>query len=385
MLILRSLAVLLCVAGAAAPASAELQSEDLNVVELKQRFQPHWVWVNDISFTRMADGRAYLIDADTGDFLGMVSGGYAHGTLQLLPDGTGMALPATFLSRGSRGERTDVVTFYDASTLAPGEDIEIPAKRFVAIPFLSSSPVTDDGRFSLVYNFTPEQSVTVVDLKERKFAGEFPTAGCALIYPTGPRSFFMQCGDGSLQSATIDEAGQITLAGISPRLFEDSDPATEKPVRIGTAQWLFFTIAGEVAVIDASGGTPVKSARWSLAGPEDSAWRIGGVQPAAYHQPSNRLFVLMHEGGEFTHKDPGTEIWVFDVAAQKRIARFPLEKPATSLAVSGDASPLLYAILFGEPELVVSDPDTGRKLRAVGELGHEMTVIQPAPIPGGTP
>lgn len=52
----------------------------------------------------------------------------------------------------------------------------------------------------------------------------------------------------------------------------------------------------------------------------------------------------------------------------------------TSLAVSGDADPLLYTILFGEPELIVRDPDTGEVLRTIGELGREMTVIQPAPV-----
>lgn len=267
-----------------------------------------------------------------------------------------------------------------AGTLSPGDDVEIPPNRFIAIPFLSSMPVLDDGRFSLVYNFTPEQSLSVVDLQERKFAGEFVTSGCALAYPTGPRSFFMQCGDGSLQAATLDEAGAITLAGVSKPIFSEDDPANEKPVRTGAAEWLFFTFAGDAVAVDASGETPVEKARWRLTSAEEAGWRIGGVQPAAYHAPTGRLFVLMHEGGEFTHKNPGTEIWVFDVAAQKRVARYPLEKPVTSLAVSGDADPLLYTILFGEPELIVRDPDTGEVLRTIGELGREMTVIQPAPV-----
>jgi methylamine dehydrogenase heavy chain len=88
----------------------------------------------------------------------------------------------------------------------------------------------------------------------------------------------------------------------------------------------------------------------------------------------------MHEGGAYTHKDPGTEIWVFDVHRHKRLARFPLDKPALSIAVSGDDTPLLYQMMFGVNELIVSDPATGKVLRTIGDLGHEMTLIQPAPV-----
>ena len=369
----------------AVPAMAQLKTEELNVVELKDRFQPHWVWVNDISFTHMSDGKAYLIDADTGALLGMVSGGFAHGTLQLRPDGTGFAVPGTYMSRHSRGTRTDVVTFYDASTLKPGEEIEIPAKRMLSIAFQAAMPVSDDGRFSLIYNFTPEQSVTVVDMTARKFVGEYATAGCGLIFPTGPRSFMMPCADGSMQGATLDEKGAITLGDASAPFFDAKDPAIEKAVRISTGKWLFFTPSNQVAVVDGSGRTPVVTQRWKLTEAADQAWRIGGMQPVAYHAPSGRLFVLMHQGGQYTQKDPGTEIWVFDAASHKRLARFPLAKPALSIAVSGDANPLLYISMFGTPELIVSDPATGKTIRTIADLGHEMTVIQPAPVAAPQP
>ena len=32
----------------------------------------------------------------------------------------------------------------------------------------------------------------------------------------------------------------------------------------------------------------------------------------------------MHQGGEGTHKDGGTEIWVFDIATHQRLARWPM-------------------------------------------------------------
>ena len=376
----RILAAFAFAALASSPAGAQLSTEEINTVELKDRLQPHWVWVNDISFTHMSDGKAFLIDADTGQLLGMVSGGFAHGSLQILPDGSAFAVPGTYMSRHSRGTRTDVVTFYDTRTLKPGDEVEIPAKRLLSIAFLAAMPVSDDGRFSLIYNFTPEQSVTVVDMTARKFVGEYPTAGCGLIFPTGPRSFMMPCADGSFQNATLDETGAITLGGVSKQLFEEKDPALEKAVRVSSTRWLFFTPSNEVAAIEASGKVPAVAEHWKLTDAADGNWRIGGFQPVAFHEPSGRLFVLMHKGGAYTHKDPGTEVWVFDVRTHKRLARFPLARPALSIAVSGDANPLLYQTMFGSNELTVSDPATGKVLRTIGDLGHEMTVIQPAPV-----
>lgn len=358
---------------------AELQPEELTQVELKDAMQPHWLWVNDIAFQHMTDGRAYLLDADTGTFLGMVSGGYGHGSLQLSPDGRSFALPATFYSRGTRGVRSDVVTFYDTKTLTPRDEVTIPPKRFQGIAFLSAMPLTDDGRFSLIYNFTPEQSVTVVDTASRKLVGEFPTAGCGLLYPTGPRGFFMQCGDGSLRSGTLDEAGRVSLDSPSKPLFEQKDPANEKAVRISAKEWLFFTFDSEAVAIDASGPTPKVSGRWALVDQSDTGWRIGGIQPAAIHRASGRLYVLMHKGGVETHKDPGTEIWVFDVTRHLRVARLPLDVPATSIAISSDADPLLYTTLFGAGDLEVRDPKTGRAVRKITGLGAAMTTIQPGP------
>lgn len=363
----------------ATAARADLQPEDLSVETLPEKLPAHWVWVNDIAFFHMADGRAYLIDADTGRFVGMVSGGYGHGMLGIDPRGDRFVVPATFYSRGSRGDRTDVLTLYSAKTLQPGEEIIIPPKKFSGIPFIGATPLTDDGRFALVYNFTPEQSVTVADLEAKKVVGEYPTPGCGLIYPVGPRRFMMQCGDGSMQLATMDAAGAIALGGVSKPFWEQDNPATEKGVRIDTAQWMFFTFDSEVLVVDGSGATPKLAARWPLVGDAPDNWRVGGIQPSAYHAATGRLYVLMHQGGRATRKDPGREVWVFDTRARKRIQQISLTEPATSIAVSSDAKPLLYAAEFGAPSLSIYDAMSGAKLRSVGQLGEALTVIQPAP------
>lgn len=376
---LRRLLAAACLLALGAPASAELQPEELKRETLAEVMQPHWLWVNDISFDRMIDGRAYLIDADSGQMLGMVGSGYGHGVLLLAPDGRSFGVPSTYYSRGSRGERTDVVTFYKTSDLAAGPEAIIPAKRYNGMPFLSMSPVLPGGKYGLIYNFTPEQSVTVIDMAAQKTVGEFSTAGCGLIYPTGPASFFLICSDGALQGATIDAQGKVNLGKASAKLFDPRDPVTEKGVWTGK-QWLFFTPEGKVHVIDHGKPVPAIARTWSLTGPADGKWRPGALQTAAYHRASGRLYVLMHEGDRHSHKDPGTELWVYDAAKGQRIERIVLDGPAMSVAVSQDSAPLLYTTMFGETDLKIYDAMSGKLLRKIGGLGPTMTVLQPAPV-----
>lgn len=364
----------------AMPAMAQLQPETLNVVELPEQMQPHWIWVNDVSFNRPLDGRAYLVDADSGAFLGMVSGGYVQGPLQIAPDGKSFSMVSTYYSRGTRGTRTDVVTFYDIKTLDQTGEVEIPPKQMKVLPLLAHSTRTDDDRFQLVTNFTPEQSITVVDVKARTLVGETETPGCTLVYPVDARRFMMLCGNGSMQTATLSEAGALTLGKASKPFFTEADPAHEKPVRLGPAEWLFQTFDSQAVVVDGSGPVPRVKARWSMIDKDTASWRTGGVQPIAYHAGSRRLYVLMHEGGPETRQDPGTEIWVFDAPSGKRLQRITMDGPATAIAVSEDNKPLLYTAMFTVPNLVVLDADTGKKLREIGQLGNAITVLQPAPV-----
>ena len=362
------------------PALAQLQPETLNVVELDAAMKPHWVWVNDVSFNRPLDGRAYLVDADSGAFLGMVSGGYVQGPLQLSPDGKNFSMVSTYYSRGTRGTRTDVISFYDIKSLDQTGEVEIPPKQMKVLPLLGQSIRTDDDRFQIVTNFTPEQSITVVDVPARKLVGETETPGCTLVYPVSARRFMMLCGDGSLQTATLSDTGTLSLGKASKPFFTEQDPAHEKPVRIGPASWLFQTFDSEAVVVDGSGPVPVVKKRWSMIDKDVAGWRTGGVQPIAYHAGTQRLFTLMHQGGPATRQDPGTEIWVFDATTGKRLQRIAMDGPATAIAVSEDDKPLLYTAMFTVPNLVVYDAASGKKLRVIEQMGNAITVLQPAPV-----
>ena len=70
----------------------------------------------------------------------------------------------------------------------------------------------------------------------------------------------------------------------------------------------------------------------------------------------------MHTGNYWTHKAHGTEVWVLDTARQTLVRRIKLETPAKSIAVSQDASPLLYAMGEGD-DFAVIDATTGETLR----------------------
>ena len=210
----------------------------------------HWVWVNDFVFPHMADGMAYLIDGDTGRYLGTLSTGYSFAHVLLSRDSKLIYSPETYFSRGTRGTRTDVVTLYDAGTLKVAGEIAIPPKRSSNLPMIANQVLTDDDRFLLIYNFNPAQSVTVVDTEQRKFVREIETPGCALVYPTGPRSFFSVCGDGSLSLVALDDAGGAHQTRTQPLFNVAGDPVTEKAVRMGDI-WYFVSFAGRIYPLEA--------------------------------------------------------------------------------------------------------------------------------------
>ena len=111
--------------------------------------------------------------------------------------------------------------------------------------------------------------------------------------------------------------------------------------------------------------------RWSLLDAADrkASWRPGGLQHLALHTVTHRLYSLMHVGGAGTHKEAGTEVWVYDLAAKRRVQRIALADPATAITVTRDAKPVLFAIFIGAPKLDVYDPAAGKRLRSIAEIG----------------
>jgi methylamine dehydrogenase heavy chain len=308
-------------------------------------------------------------------------------------------LPETYYARGSRGPRTDLVTVYDVETLAPVAEIVVPPKRADVVHAMALATLLDDGRFLALYNFTPGTSVTIVDVEERRVAGEIATPGCSLVYAAGPRRFLMLCGDGTLLQVTLDERGGEQARTRSARLFDPvADPVTEKAVRRGD-EWLFVSFSGLVHPVDVAGDAPRFGESWSLL--DDAAradsWRIGGTQHLAVHDASGRLYALVHQGGPDGHKDAGSEIWVYDLESRARVQVIALrnllaaflaqqtgvangallwlleravpDAGVDSIAVSQDDEPLLFGVSLQAGTVGVWDARSGAFLRHLENVG----------------
>lgn len=360
-------------------AAAELPSDSAlgpQVATLAVPASKHWVWVNDFVFPHMADGMAYLIDGDSGRYLGTLSTGYSFARVLLSRDGKFIYSPETYFSRGTRGKRTDVVTVYDAGTLKVAGEIAIPPKRSSNLPMIANTVMTDDDRFLLIYNFNPAQSVTVVDMKLRKFVREVETPGCALVYPTGPRSFFSVCGDGSLSLVELDDSGAGHQKRTQPLFDVAHDPVTEKAVRIGNI-WYFVSFAGRIFPVAVAEQQAVVGPTWWLTTDAErkAGWRPGGIQQLAVNSQKSRLYSIMHRGGVETHKDPGKDVWVYDLSTRLRVQQFVLKNLATSIQLSSDAQPLLYSISIAGTDLDVYDAASGKLLRSVDHIGTTPTIM----------
>jgi methylamine dehydrogenase heavy chain len=358
-------------------AAAPLPNESSSVEQLPARANPHWVWVNDFNFFSMADGRAYLVDGDNGKMLGLLSTGYSFNSVLLPRTANLIYSPETYYSRGTRGTRTDVVTLYDPVHLQPVGEIAIPAKRSSNMPMAADAALTDDERFLIIYNFTPAQSVSVLDMSTRKFVGEIETAGCTLVYPTGRRTFFSICADGSLLLTILSDEGTLASRKRSATLFDGmKDPLTEKAVRVGDV-WLFASFQGTIYPIRSTPQGVVLDAKWPLVTSAEQAqgWRTGGLQHLAVHRASGRLYAIMHKGSLDTHKDPGTDIWVYDLAAKKKVQQISVRHKAGSIVVSQDAKPLLFTCFIESNVLDVYDALSGSYLRSLDSLGQTPTIM----------
>jgi methylamine dehydrogenase heavy chain len=254
----------------------------------------------------------------------------------------------TYYSRGARGDRTDVLTIYDARHLAPVGEVILPTKRQLSIPDSSEMSVTPDGRFVLVANLTPATSVSVVDIQDRNVASEIETSGCAEVLIAGQRRFVSVCSDGTMMTTEFDDNGKATAQKRTAKPFFDieKDPVFGVPARVGDEAY-FVSYHGMVYPM-ALGSNPAEPGKpWPLLSDDErkAGWLPGGYQPIWGNAAKGLLFVLMHQGGgDWTHKNPGIEVWAYDVKAQKRVDRIALPQPGNSILVSQDDAPTLYVL-----------------------------------------
>jgi len=339
-----------------------LPTEHLTVERLPPR-SPHWVYIYDYVFDNEIDARVYLFDGDSYRRLGQIGAGF-YASVNLSPDHGTTAVASTYFARGSRGARTDVVEFTDNTTLTVKHEILLPSKRALSVSSLFNLAYSPDGRLLYAAYMTPAASFGVLDPAAGTILGEIDTAGCVEVIPSGQYRVSALCESGRLLTVTLDAQGhELTRAMSAPFFDADQDPVFVQGIPT-TRGNVFLSFLGEVHEIDFSGAQPAFTAPWSLvSAAEKGHWRPGANQLGAIHRELGRLYVPMHEGGEGTHKDGGTEIWVYDLASHRRLARWPL-KPhglsrVTSVQVSQDPAPILFAATETS-DLAVFDALTGR-------------------------
>ncbi|MBV9344757.1 MAG: amine dehydrogenase [Gammaproteobacteria bacterium] len=358
-----ALASLLVAGSVAAAPPAPLPPEKLTSEPLPP-VSPHWVYVYDEAFANELDGRLVLFDGDHYRRLGQIDAGF-NPSFNLSPDGSTTAVATTYWSRGAHGKRTDVVELTDNRTLnLPQHEIVLPTKRATTLPTLFGIAYSSDAHFLYVAYVTPAASFGVLDPAHGTVLGEIDTAGCVLVIPHGPNHVSSLCESGRVLTVTLTPEGKESGRTLSEPFFNaDTDPAFVQGIRQDHG-YAFLTFLGEVHEVDFSGAQPVFAAPWSLVTPaEKGHWRPGASQVGALQRALHRLYVPMHEGGEGTHKDGGSEVWVFDSASHQRLARWPLQAALGSriltLEVTQDPAPLLFvATVSGD--LAVLDGLSGK-------------------------
>ena len=349
-----------------------LPAEHLTVQPLPPK-SPHWVYVFDDAFYNEIDSRVHLFDGDTYRRLGQIDAGFVP-SVNLSPDGATTVVATTYFARGSRGTRTDVVEFTDNTTLATSGEIVLPPKRVETVPSLFNIAYSADGHFLYAAYVTPAASFGVLDPARRTVLGEIDTAGCVLVIPSGPNRVSSLCESGRLLTVTLDTQGHEASRALSEPFFDaDGDPVFVQGIPI-TRGYAFLSFLGEVHEVDLSGAQPAFTPPWSLVSPaEKGRWRPGAEQVGAIHRGLGRLYVPMHQGGEGTHKDGGTEIWVFDMASHRRLARWPVHAAGLSrvlaVQVSQDPAPILFAAT-DHSDVAVLDALSGRLRHVEKHLGQ---------------
>ncbi len=326
--------------------------------------QPTWFIVRDA-----VKGPGYVFDAASGEMQGLLSLTTYTPAVEVNQQRGEIYAAEVFYSRGVRGERTDVVTIYDLPTLSPKAEVKVPNK-IAALPFRQYIALLDDNRHLAVFNMTPAFSVSIVDIRDQAFAAEVSTPGCALIMPTQQRAFLQLCGDGALQLLRFNGQGEEVERVRSQPFFDiNEDPVFDKPVATDEG-WLLTSYLGKVFHVTVDQSEMSISEPWSMLTDEefDAGWRPGGGQFLAYHRQKDLLFVLMNPGGEFAHDNSGTEIWVYDRSAQRRVHRAPIEYLGSNLFVSQDEQPVL-TVTGGDGLLHVLDVATMTETRSIAEAG----------------
>ncbi len=358
--------------------AADLPIETIPSSEtLPEKYPDTWVFAHDFNFYSLIDGKITIIDvaAPSRNFKGIV-GASGFASFQHSKSRPELYSAQSFYSRGTYGERTDVVVITDTASLKPIDEIIIPSKRQQVVTQKNSFQLTDDERMGLVMNFTPAASVTILDLVNRKVFGEIAIPGCNFVFPTGKRGFSTLCADGSLATYGLSAEGAVTSSSRTEVFIDiDADPIFVKNAIVGGITY-FPSFRSRIQPVDFRSGKPQVLDDWNMVPAElnKENWRPSGWQVIAGND--EELFVLMQaDGKEGSHKDGGTEVWVFKPVSGKLQRRIELGTAGVSIAVTR-SRPSYLVVTNADMLLDVYEAESGNLLRTIttGDAATPMVV-----------
>lgn len=371
------------VAGAwAGPAIAETVVPEAEEASINTLDAPKTGWF----FVKGGWGSAgsSIFDSSTGKMVGMIATG-RDSDMAIDPAGKVYYVAETIWSKGNRGTRQDLVAIYDAKTLKLVTEIPTPGRLIIG-GLKTNFVLSDDGKTAYDYNFDPASSVNVIDLVRRKFVRAIELPGCANLIPNPGVGFSALCADGTLATVAVKGSAQ-DITRTEPFFDAAADPifanfAYDRKKK----QAVFLSYTGMVRTASIS-ATPTVSEAFSIqqgAGlraadtkPLDIAWYPGGSQVMALHRPTSTLYVLMHMGEYWTHKQGGDEIWAVDLATKKVTKRIPMKSPVNNIEITQDNAAMIM-VTDRKNNATVIDAKTGEIKHSIENAGGgHVTVVEP--------
>jgi methylamine dehydrogenase heavy chain len=99
----------------------------------------------------------------------------------------------------------------------------------------------------------------------------------------------------------------------------------------------------------------------------EAGWWPGGAQLATMHKETGLFYITMHQGEQYSHHEPGTEVWVFNTATQRKIGSITFDTPVDHVMVTQESNPLL----------IVGDEEGGTHVYDARTFRFERTIDGP--------
>ena len=157
---------------------------------------------------------------------------------------------------------------------------------------------------------------------------------------TGNRRFASLCGDGSLLATNFDGEDKLVNQQRSPVFFEPEKVFGLRSASDYPERELLCHLSRSSTSVDMSTDTPTPGTTWSLTTDQERAagGGPGGGQPVWGRAADGLIYILMHQGGGWTHQRASFEIWVFNARDGKRTERLSLPEAASAVFVTPDST-----------------------------------------------